>query len=156
MPLEENPPKSSSTIAPSSSCDSQISNISGSLSVGSHPGNVLQHPQKEEDDMTLPLGLRMRKYNKDIRYHKSKNNGHHAKYSYSQVNEMRKVLKKKGMQNLKHCELQPIWVRMGMGRTYPRKSSVVRNVAEMKQFALLTLEYVNCTSDYADIWVSSS
>jgi acyl-CoA thioesterase len=107
-------------------------------------------------DMNLPMGLRNRTYNKDVKFHKKVGEGTIPIFTQTQINEMRRVIKKKNMQLLKHYELQPMWVRMGMKGKYPKNERVIVNVAKMKQFAVLNLDIVAHTNEYANSWVSAS
>ena len=110
----------------------------------------------ESVDMDQPMALRNRRYNKDIKYHKKKNSGTIPIFTQTQINEMRRVLIKKDLQLLSHRELHPIWVRMGMKGTYPKTESRLVIAAKMKQFAVLNLDAVAYTNDFANAWVSSS
>lgn len=110
----------------------------------------------DEPDMSQSLALRSRHVNKDITYHKQLRLGKLPKFTLEQINEMRRVLRRKNMQMLRHQELQPVWVRMGMTEKYSKTAEVIENVAKMKQFASLNLKIVAHTNDFANAWVTSS
>lgn len=110
---------------------------------------------EEVVDMSQSLGMRSRHFNKDIKFHQKRNKGHLPHFSQVQIAEMRRVVIKKNMQLLKHHELQPIWVRMGMEGKYPKTQERVIIVAKMKQFAVLSLELVEHMDDYPNNYVST-
>jgi hypothetical protein len=112
--------------------------------------------KEEVVDMSQSMGLRNRHYNKDVKYHQKRNQGNIPIFTQVQINEMRRVISKKNMQLMKHHELHPIWVRMGMEGKYPKEQNRLVIVAKMKQFAVLNLEIVSLTNDFANAWVSSS
>lgn len=137
---------------------SSVSENSGEVNSIISASVVKSSAADDEDavDMTQSLGMRSRHYNKDITYFQKKNNGVVPKFTQVQINEMRRVAVKKNMQLLKHHELHPIWVRLGMKGKYPKTQDITVCVAKMKQYSVLNLELVALTNDFSNSWVSSS
>ena len=140
----------------SSECYTEDSAATKSIITASVNKAVEDPPQEEIIDMSQSLGMRSRHFNKDITFHQKRNLGTIPNFSQIEVNEMRRVVVKKNMQLLKHHQLQPIWVRMGMQGKYPKTQDRLITVAKMKQFAVLSLELVAHTDVVeSNTWVSS-
>mmetsp|Transcript_7436 Transcript_7436/g.12492 ORF Transcript_7436/g.12492 Transcript_7436/m.12492 type:complete len:160 (+) Transcript_7436:145-624(+) len=140
------------------SCDSfdDSNAISVSVTSGGKTDADSEISKDESVDLNQSMGLRNRHYNKDVKYAKKKTAGKIPIFTQTQISEMRRVINRKGMQYLKHYELQPTWVRLGMKGKYPKDQSILVNVAKMKQFAVVNLEIVAHTNDFANSWVSAS